>query len=134
MLDHRMAAERAELAGDAHHHRLRLRPLKLDLALAEIGLRTGQCTKEIVIPERAAEFAVGDALEPDRLLPADHLFDFAILDRAQRRAIDLAALALGARLLQRGRAQQAADMIGAKGRFCPLHFLWSGIQFSSART
>ena len=110
-----MAAKGAELAGDAHHHRLRLRALELDLALAEIGLRAVERAEEIVIPEGAAEFAVGDALQADLFLLADHLFDFAILDRAQGRGIDLAALAFRARLLQGRRTQQAADMIGAKG-------------------
>jgi hypothetical protein len=32
-----MAGKRAEFSGDAQHHRLRIRALELDLALAEIG-------------------------------------------------------------------------------------------------
>ncbi len=47
--------------------------------------------------------------------------DLAVLDRLERVGGNLAALALGARLLQRRRAQQAADMIGAKGGCGALH-------------
>jgi hypothetical protein len=44
----------------------------------------------------AAELAVGDALQPDGLLPGDDLADRVLIDLA--------------------RAQQAADVIGAKRR------------------
>ena len=70
MLDHRMRAVAAELADDAQHHRLGLRALELDLALAEIGLDAVEPPEEVVVPERAAELAVGDRLEPDVLLLA----------------------------------------------------------------
>ena len=75
-----MARECSELAGDAQHHRLWVWALELDLALAEIGLDAVELTEEIVIPEGAAEFAVGDGLEADVFLAADDLFDFAIFD------------------------------------------------------
>jgi hypothetical protein len=58
MVEHGMAGERAELADNAQHHRLRIDPLEPDLALAEIGLDTVKSAKEVVIPERTAEFAV----------------------------------------------------------------------------
>src|SRR5262249_12313273 len=63
-----------------------------------------------------AELAVGDRLEADRLLLLDDRFDFAVRDRGKRRRIDLAAGEAGARLFQRRRAQQAADVIGAERR------------------
>ena len=85
MLDHRMAGERAELAGDAQHHRLRLRALELDLALAEIGLDAVERAEEIVVPERAAEFAVGDGFQPDLFLLLDDALDLAVLDRLELR-------------------------------------------------
>ena len=55
------------------------------------------------------------ALQADVFLPLDDLFDLAVFDRFERRGVDFAALALGARVLQRRGAQQAADMIGAEG-------------------
>ena len=63
-----MAFNAAELSGDAQHHRLGIDALELDLALAKIGLDAGQAPKEIIIPERAAEFAVADGFQPDLFL------------------------------------------------------------------
>ena len=116
MLDHRMRLVAAELADHAQHHRLRLPALELDLALAQIGLDAVELAEEIVVPERAAKFAVGDGFEADLLLLLDDLLDLAVLDGLEFCRRDLAALAPGARLLERRRAQQAADVIGAEGR------------------
>ena len=58
-------------------------PLELDLALAEIGLDAVKRAQEIVIPERAAEFAVGRELQADGSLLVHDLFDFHVLDLAQ---------------------------------------------------
>ena len=110
-----MAGEGAEFAGDAQHHRLRVRALELDLALAEIGLDAVKRAQEIVIPEGAAEFAVGDGFEPDVFLALDDLLDLAVFHRLQRFGRHLSLFTLRPRLLQRRRAQQAADMIGAEG-------------------
>src|SRR5262249_59846441 len=101
--------------------RLGLRAVEFDLALAEIGLGAVELAQEIVVPERAAELAVGDQLEPDLLLPLDDLLDLAIFDRAQRCSVDLALLALLARLFQSMGTQQAADVVGAEWRFGTLH-------------
>ena len=110
--------ERAELAGHAQHHRLRLRALKLDLALAEIGFGAVEPAEEVVVPERAAIFAVCDRMEPDLLLLADRLDDLAVLDLLELRVGDLAALAFRASLFQRRGTKKAADVIGAEGRAC----------------
>jgi len=80
MFEHRVAGKRAELSGDAQHHRLRVRTLELDLALAEIGFHAVEAPKEIVVPEGAAEFAVGDRLQPNVLLPLDDLDDLVVFD------------------------------------------------------
>ena len=106
----------AELADHAQHHRLGLRALELDLALAEIGLDAVELAEEVVVPEGAAELAVGDRFEADLFLLADDLLDLAVLDRLELVGADLAALAFRPRLLQRGGTQQAADMIGAERR------------------
>ena len=111
-----MAGKRAELAGHAQHHRLGVVALELDLALAEIGLDAIQRAQKIVIPEGAAEFAIGDGLQPDVFLPLD---DGAISRSSTALSCvggDLALLPFGAGLFQRRGAQQAADMIGAERR------------------
>jgi hypothetical protein len=60
VVEHRMARKGAELADHAQHHRLGLRALERDLALPEIGLDAVELAEEVVVPERAAVFAVGD--------------------------------------------------------------------------
>ena len=67
------------------------------------------------MPPGAAEFAVGDRLQADVFLAFDDAHDLAVLDRFQRGGVDLASGVFFARLFQRGRAQQAADVIGAEG-------------------
>src|SRR5262249_52845304 len=116
MLDHGMRALGAELADHAQHHRLGLRALELDLALAEIGLDAGKLAEEVVVPKRAAELTVGARSRPDVLLLADRRLDLAVLDRRELGGGDLAALALLARRLQRRRAQEATHVIGAERR------------------
>ena len=63
-----------------------------------------------------AELAVGDALQADVFLERDDRGDRLVLDATQRLGRDLAARLLLARLEQALRAQEAADMVGAKGR------------------
>jgi hypothetical protein len=123
MFDHGMRAVGAELANDAQHHRLGLRALKLDLALAEIGFDARKLAEKVVVPKRAAELAVGGGSQPDVLLPADDRLDLAVFDRGELGGADLAALALAARRFERGGAQQAAHVIGAKGRLGAGHAL-----------
>ena len=68
------------------------------------------------MPPRAAELAVGSKLEANLLLLGDDLDDLGILDLLQLGIADLAFLVLGARLLDRRGAQEAADMVGAEWR------------------
>ena len=121
MLDHRMRAVATELADHAQHHGLGLRTLELDLALAEIGFDAVELAEEIVVPKGAAKLAVGHGTKPRFLLLADHGLDLAVFDRLEFFGGDLAALALGARLLERGGTQEAPDMIGAKRRLGAWH-------------
>src|SRR5450759_2979499 len=113
MFEHRMARKRAERAYDTQHHRLRA--LEFDLALAEIGLDAIETPQEIVIPERAAEFAVGDGFQADVFLAFDDGRNLAVFDGLELIAGDFATLAFRARLFQRQGAQQAADVIRAEG-------------------
>src|SRR6266540_4170934 len=55
------------------------------------------------------------------LLLLDDVLDLAILNRLELGRRDGTLFALGARLLERRRPQEAADMIGTKWRFGPLH-------------
>ena len=121
MLDHRMRAVATELADHAQHHGLGLRALELDLALAEIGFDAVELAEEIVVPKGAAKLAVGHGTKPRFLLLADHGLDLAVFDRLEFFGGDLAALALGARLLEGGGTQEAPDMIGAKRRLGAWH-------------
>ena len=77
------------------------------------------------MPPRAAEFAVGGELEADLFLLLDDALDLAVFHRLERCGVDLALGALGARFLQRRRAQQAADMVGAEGRLGALDMMVS---------
>src|SRR5262249_3793623 len=80
------------------------------------------------LPERAiektvigasAEFAVGDEFKADPLLQPDDIDDGLIFGSRERGGIDLAVGETGALTQQVDRAQQAADMLGAKRRLRP---------------
>ena len=72
--------------------------------------------EEVGVPHGAAKLAVGDGLQPRRLLQRDDVADASILLRPQLRAAHLAARDFGARVLEVGRPQQAAHVIGAERR------------------
>ena len=122
MLDHRMAREFAELARDADQQLLRLHAaLERDLALADHGLDAGQRRDEVGLPGFAAVLAVGDRVQADALLLLDQRLDLAVLDRLELFRRDFVFLTPRARLLQRGGAEQAADLVGAEWRLGALH-------------
>ena len=111
----------ADLADDARAFRPGLQALKRDALLHDVALGAVQAPQEVEMPPGAAELAVGDRREPDLLLLLDDALDLAVLDRLEVGGADLALGALLARLLQGGRAQQAADVIGAERRFGAFH-------------
>jgi hypothetical protein len=121
MIEHWMAMKGAELVLEPQQNGPRLRPLEQHLALALIGLDAVEPDQEIGLPGGAAELAIGDGFEPDLLLLADHRRDRAVLDSPPLSVADLAALVSAARLLEGCRPQQAADVVGAKGRLGALH-------------
>ena len=89
-----------------------LRPLEL---LEKIDMEVG-----------ASKFAVGDALQTKIFLHADNVPDCGVLDFAQLAAIDLTCAGALASIEQFDGAQEAADVIGAKGWFRALsHELFS---------
>ena len=109
-------AGKADLAGDLDALVARRDAGEGDALVHHVLLDAVETPEEIEMPPGAAEFAVGDRLQADLFLLLDDALDLAVLDRLQRGSVDFAFGALLARLLQRGRTQQAADMIGAEGR------------------
>jgi hypothetical protein len=75
-----------------------------------------QSPQEIEMPPRPAKFAIGDRRQTGGFLLFDDIFDLAVLDRFELIGADFTFSSALARLLERGRPQQAADMIGAKRR------------------
>src|SRR5262245_45520111 len=73
------------------------------------------------MPPRAAELAVGDRAKADLFLFPDDALDLAVLDLLECFRADLALGTFLPRLLEGGRAQQAADMVGAERRLGALH-------------
>ncbi len=114
MLDLRMAGE-IDLAVDLDGLALGVHAVELDRRRLD-QIDALQAPEEIEMPPGAAELAVGGELEADLFLLLDDLLDRAVFDRLQRGIVDLALGVLLARLLQRRRAQQAADVIGAERR------------------
>src|SRR5262245_27825118 len=110
-----------ELADHADAQRLGLDPLELDAVVEFIDLDAVQHAEEIEVPPRAAELAVGGELEADLFLLSDHVADLAIFHRLERLGGDLALLLLGARLVNRGRTQETAYMIGTERRLGSFH-------------
>ena len=91
---------------------------------ASIGLDGGdpvEVLEEIEVPEGAAELAVGDRLQADLLLPLDESADLPVLHLLERAVRDFAAAMFLARVLEKLRAQEAADHVGAERRLCALH-------------
>src|SRR5215472_12744001 len=72
--------------------------------------------REIEVPEIAPVLAVGDRLEPDRLLLRHHLADTAVLDRGELAGRQLPGLRLGARRDQLGRPEKTSYLVGAERR------------------
>ena len=71
----------------------------------------------------AVVLAVGHQLEPELLLHAHHVADRRLLNAPELSLRDLVVLSLLARPDQRVGPDQAADVIGTKGRFGSLlHF------------
>ena len=122
VLQHRMAGK-TDLAGDAHAFIAGGDGGKSDTAIHHVTLDAIETPQEIEMPPRAAELAVADCLQADRLLLFDDVFDRAVFHDLQRAGRDLAFGVAFARISKRCRPQQAADMIGTKWRFGSLrHF------------
>src|SRR5919106_3073556 len=92
-----------------------------------------EAPEEIEMPPGAAEFAVGHRFEPELFLLPDQPLDLTVFDRLELGGADLAFGAPGARLLERFRPQQAADVIGAERWLGSLHDVPPNAATSSLR-
>src|SRR5262249_51534778 len=82
---------------------------------------TLQLFQKIDVEKGSPEFAVGDAVQAQVFLKAHDFTDRMVLDRAQLLLRDGTAAEPNACLQQVARAQETADVIGAKGRTGRLH-------------
>ena len=109
-----MVGGEVELARDLQALGLGLDAVELDAVVEHHALAALELPEEVEMPPGAAELAVGGELQADLLLLPDDLPDLLVLDRFELVGRDLALLALGARVLERRGAQQAADFVGAR--------------------
>src|SRR5262249_43267114 len=117
---HRMVGK-ADLAHDAQPLRLGLHTAELDALLGLVNLDAVEHAEKIEVPPGAAELAVARPPKAELFLLLDALLDLPVLDRLELGGADGALFALGARFLERRRAQEAADMVGTERRFGSLH-------------
>jgi hypothetical protein len=89
---------------------------ELDRQVAGRSADAADLVDEVHVPGRAAELAIGRRLEADLFLHRDHVLDGRVLDFPQPGGVDLAGSELGAGTEQEGRAEQAADVVGAERR------------------
>src|SRR6266702_2431111 len=117
VLEHGMVRRGVELAGNAISLRPSRYPAKLDAMRQRDLLAADEPPAEVEVPPRAAISTVGRQLHPDLFLLLDDGLDLAILDRLEIGGGDLAIRSFGARTLDRCRAQDRTDVIGAEGGF-----------------
>ena len=82
---------------------------------------TADLVQKVHVPRRAAEFAVGDALQAQLFLHTNDVANRGVFGLAQAGGIEPPCLVLRARAGELGRPQQAADMVGAEWRLSQRH-------------
>src|SRR5262249_1088854 len=107
-----------DLAVDADAARLGLDALELNAVVKFVDLDPIKHAVKVEVPPRAAIFAIGRELEAQFLLLGDDLWNFLLFPPLEVAGRALTLLAFLARLLERRRAQDRADMVGAERRFC----------------
>ncbi len=83
---------------------------------AALAGEPAQAGEEVHVPRLPPLLAIGDALESGALLDAHRLADRLVLRGGQGRPVDAPRRVLQAPCLERGRAQQAAHVVGAERR------------------
>ena len=97
--------------GDAHHA---ARGAKAERAVAQAEAR--HRIDEAGRPAAAAEFAVGDARQAERLLEVDDLADAVVLHGAKAGVVELSGLVRTRGVDEPRRPHEAADVLGVEGR------------------
>ena len=121
VVEHRVAGE-ADLAGDAQPLGLGLdSSLEGDAVIGAERFHSVEPFEKIEMPHGAAEFPICRAAQSGLRLSGDDALDRGILSGAQLGGGDFAARTPGSRILQGGRAEQAADVIGAERWCCACH-------------
>jgi hypothetical protein len=116
MNEHRMVSGKSQPTHDMRRLRLGVHALELNSMSRVAYFDAVEHSEEIEVPPGTAEFSVCDTFEPDRFFLGDDLRDFAIFDVFESGRVYRARFAFGAGFLDRCRAQDAADMIGAERR------------------
>ena len=112
-----MGRERLHLVDHPHDRR---RVVDIPVGLVKLDRHAAllhhavELRQEVDVEKGAAEFPVGDAAQAQVLLQVHDLADRAVLDLAQRRGRDRAAVEIIARLEQVFRPQKTADVIGTE--------------------
>ena len=113
VVQHGMVRE-TDLAGDGDALRLGLDAFELNRGDAARPFDPVKSGEEVEVPPGATELAIGHGLETGFFLSGDHVPDARILDFPKACIVEHAALPFRTGLLDLRRAQQAADLIGAK--------------------
>src|SRR5436190_13488655 len=116
MIEHGMRRWKTQPSHDMRGLRLGLHALELDTVTRVAYFDAVEHSEEIEVPPGTPEFSVCDTFEPDRLFRGGDLRDFAVFNLLELSCVYCAALAFGAGFLDRPRAQNAADVIGAERR------------------
>ena len=81
--EHRVVVRKVDLPRDRREDRAEREPVKLDAHVAFLQLQAAQSAHEVVVPERAPVFAVGDRLQAHSLLHPDRVPDRLVFDGPQ---------------------------------------------------
>ena len=108
----------ADLAVDADAGRARCRTDEADAEIRLVLRDAVEPPEKIEMPPRPAQLAVRDAEQAQFLLLFDDALDLAVLDGREAGRVERSLRAPLPGFLERWRAEQTADVVGAKRRRC----------------
>jgi hypothetical protein len=100
-------------AGEVHVARS---PVERHRQRAALAGQAAQAGEEVHVPRLPPELAVGDPLEPGRLLEPHRLAHRLVLRGGQRGRVDAPVLVIPPPRLEGGRPEQAAHVVGPERR------------------